>query len=203
MTATLVLLRHATTDWNESRLLQGRTDRPLSPAGRREAQGWRLPPNAGIDRDAPWYTSPLRRCLDTAALMGQEPTIEPALIETAWGDWEGQRLVDIRAADPEGVAAREVAGLDFHPPGGESAREVQLRVQGFLSRRATATGAAVAVTHRGVIRAIYAQAVGWDMTCPPPDKLQPACAHIFALKEGGLPSVVALNLPLDTPESVP
>lgn len=203
MTATLVLLRHATTDWNESRLLQGRTDRPLSPTGRREAQTWRLPPTAGVTAETPWFTSPLRRCLDTAALMGAEPTNEPALIETAWGEWEGQRLADIRAADPQGVAAREEAGLDFHPPGGESARDVQTRLQGFLDRRTTAGGMAVAVTHRGVIRALYAQAVGWDMTCPPPDKLRHACAHLFALDEGGRPSVVALNLPLDNADSAP
>ncbi len=203
MTATLVLLRHATTDWNESRLLQGRTDRPLGPTGHREAQTWRLPPEAGIGPETPWFSSPLRRCLDTAALMGVEPTIEPALIETAWGEWEGQRLADIRAADPEGVAKREEAGLDFHPPGGESARDVQNRLQGFLDKRTAAGGLAVAVTHRGVIRALYALAVGWDMTGPPPDKLLPACAHSFALGEGSMPTVVALNLPLDKVESTP
>lgn len=48
MTATLVLVRHATTDWNEQKLLQGRTDRPLSQAGKAEAAAWQLPSRAGL-----------------------------------------------------------------------------------------------------------------------------------------------------------
>lgn len=133
--------------------------------------------------------------------MGGTPTIEPALIETAWGDWEGQRLADIRAADPEGVAAREAAGLDFHPPGGESARDVQNRLQPFLRRLADAGGHALAITHRGVIRAIYAQAVGWDMKGPPPDKMLPHCAQSFRLSPGLSPVVATLNMPLDKANS--
>ena len=196
MTARLVMLRHAATGWNEAGILQGRTDRPLSPAGAAQAARWRLPENLAPSDDEASFSSPLVRCRETARLMGLRPAIEPDLIETAWGQWEGRRLADIRAADPEGLARRERAGLDFHPPDGESARQVQARVAPFLARRAAAGGTAVAVTHRGVIRAVYALAVRWDMTGPPPDKLRDGCAQVFSLGEGGFPAVSALNRPL-------
>ncbi|MEM8916545.1 MAG: histidine phosphatase family protein, partial [Pseudomonadota bacterium] len=123
---------------------------------------------------------------------------EPALIETDWGEWEGQRLVDIRAADPEGLAEREAAGLDFFPPGGESARDVQERLMPFLAERAHDEKGTIAIAHRGTLRALYALCVGWDMTGPPPDKMRPACAHAFSLEIDGAVHIHTLNLPLDT-----
>lgn len=196
MSCLVVFMRHAITDWNEAKLLQGRADRPLSPAGRALAIQWRVPASLGLPADAPCFASPLVRCLETARLMGLKPTIEPDLIEASWGEWEGKRLADMRAADPAGVAAREAAGLDFRPPGGESARDVQARLAPFLARRIEAGTPALAIAHRGVTRAVYALAVQWDMTGPPPDKLLPGCAHAFRLEKGRPPAVEALNQPL-------
>ena len=34
----LLVIRHGATDWNEAGLIQGRTDRPLSAAGRDEVR---------------------------------------------------------------------------------------------------------------------------------------------------------------------
>ena len=53
----------------------------------------------------------------------------------------------------------------------------------------------ICVTHRSVIRAVYAQARGWDMVGRPPEKLADACAHLFTLDEAG-PRIARLNLPL-------
>ena len=54
----------------------------------------------------------------------------------------------------------------------------------------------VAVTHKGVIRALYAWASGWDMTGRPPDKLRDARAHGFSLDSDGRPHIARLNLEL-------
>jgi probable phosphoglycerate mutase len=57
----------------------------------------------------------------------------------------------------------------------------------------------VAVSHRGVIRAVYALATGWDMTSKPPERLRDDCTHVFALDEAARPVIHALNLPLAPP----
>jgi probable phosphoglycerate mutase len=187
----LLVIRHAATDWNERSLIQGRTERPLSAAGRAWAAGARLP--AGWI-DAPCLASPLGRAMETARLLGLHPLPEPRLVEMAWGDWEGRRLAALRAALGDDIAMNEALGLDFRPPGGESPREVQARLHTLLSEICAPT---VAVTHKGVLRALYALATGWDMRDKPPRKLAAGCAHLFALGPHGSPSVSALNIPLD------
>ncbi len=90
----LVMLRHGPTEWNETGRIQGRSDRPLSPAGRAAVRDWRLPEAFGDHR---WVTSPLARARETAALMGHDDAVvEPALIETDWGQWEGRTLAELR-----------------------------------------------------------------------------------------------------------
>jgi probable phosphoglycerate mutase len=189
----LLVIRHAATDWNELRLLQGRADRPLSPAGRAWAARARLP--EGWD-GARCLSSPLRRTMDTAHLLELDPRPEPRLIEMDWGEWEGRSLADLRAELGDALAANERRGLDFRPPGGESPRDVQERLRPFLREVREPT---VAITHKGVVRALYALASGWTMQDDPPEKLRAGCAHLFGIGSGGAVSVEALNLPLEAP----
>ncbi len=212
MTATmtpLVLIRHGPTAWNLDGRIQGRADPPLAPEGRAAVATWRLPPNV-LGAEAGtwlWLTSPLTRARQTAALLHAatalaepaliEPAlIEPALIEMDWGAWEGRRLAEMRAEGGAAMVAAEARGLDFQPPGGESPRQVQDRLRPFLERLAMAGRPAVAVTHKGVIRALYAQARGWDMTGRAPEKLRDGCAQGFLLGPDGRPEIDQLNLPL-------
>lgn len=204
----LVLIRHGATQWNLDRRMQGRADPPLAPAGRATVSAWRLPlgmTDAGADMAAGnwiWLTSPLARARETAALLRAAPVpvepalIEPALIEMDWGAWEGRRLAELRVEGGAAMAAAEARGLDFQPPGGESPRQVQDRLRPLLERLAAAGRPAVAVTHKGVIRALYARASGWDMTGPAPEKLRDGCAQRFLLGPGGTPETDQLNLPL-------
>ena len=110
-----------------------------------------------------------------------------------WGDWEGARLADLRAADPPGMAANEARGLDFRPAGGESPRELQERLRPWLADCAAAGAASLAVCHKGVIRALFALATGWDMTAPIDGEPRGACWHGFALAPDGTPRAVELN----------
>ena len=43
MSVPFAVLRHASTDWNVERRLQGLTDTPLNAAGEAEARTWRMP----------------------------------------------------------------------------------------------------------------------------------------------------------------
>jgi len=202
----LALLRHGPTAWNRSRRIQGRSDEPLDAAGRAQVARWRLP-ECWIAR--PWVTSPLRRCRETAALLAaghrREATIavEPRLIEMSHGNWEGERLAELRERLGDAMTALEDRGLDYRAPGGESPRDVQQRLVPWLAEIAAAKGDVLAVTHRGVIRALYAMAAGWDMTGKPPIKLQEDCLHLFAIASDGRPLIDRLNLSLIPAQALP
>jgi probable phosphoglycerate mutase len=191
---SLLLIRHGATAWNAEGLIQGRSDIALSRAGEAAVSAWRLPPALHQGR---WYVSPLVRARRTAALLGHdEAMVDPRLIEADWGAWEGERLSDLRTRLGAKLRDEEARGLDFRPPDGESPRDLQQRVMPFLRHLAQAGEQAVAVTHKGIIRAIYALASGWDMRADPPVKLKDAHAHLFALEADGKPQVRRMNLPL-------
>jgi probable phosphoglycerate mutase len=195
-TATpLVLLRHGPTLWNEEKRLQGRSDVPLSEAGRETVKRWRLPAELEGYR---WLVSPLGRARETADLLGIEaPEVEPLLIEMSWGGWEGRRLPILRLEEGEAMAREEARGLDMQPPEGESPRQVQERLKPLLARLAREGRPSAAVCHRGVIRALYALAKGWDMTGKPPEKIRSGGLHRFLLDAEGRPSLLSLNEPLE------
>ena len=188
------VIRHGPTSWNETGIVQGRSDIPLSDAGRALVENWRPP---GELSGFSWISSPLCRAVETATILsGQKPAADPRLIEMDWAQWEGMKLPDLRLQLGDLMKAWEAKGLDFHAPGGESPRDVQTRLRPLLAARARNGEATVAVCHKGVIRALYALAVSWDMTDKPPLKLRDDCVHIFTLAPDGMPSPHRLNLPL-------
>jgi probable phosphoglycerate mutase len=76
----LALLRHAVTDWNLEKRVQGRIDQPLSTTGRQQFEKLALPSMLTGYR---WYCSPLCRATQTAELLGlTDIAIDAALIET-------------------------------------------------------------------------------------------------------------------------
>ncbi len=193
----LALIRHAPTDYNAQGRMQGTRDVPLSTQGRAVAAGWRVPPDLA---EFAWMSSPLARCCETARLMGLTQAVaEPRLVEMDWGQWEGRLIDDLRAELGAEMADNEADGLDFRPDGGESPRDVQARLTPWLAEIGAAGQDTGAVTHKGVIRAIFAQAMDWDMTGRPPTRLDWTAAHIFTVDNQGRPAVEKLNLPLEKP----
>jgi broad specificity phosphatase PhoE len=174
----LALLRHAETAWSAAGRIQGRSDPGLNEAGRAALAVLRLPEAC---RGMRVVTSPLARCVETAALLGfPRAAREPLISEMAWGAWEGRRLDELRAELGAAMAENEARGLDFRPDGGESPREVLARVAPWLASLPAPT---LAVTHRGVIRVVLAAATGWDMRGPPPVKLDWRAFHFFRVEK--------------------
>ena len=137
-------------------------------------------------------TSPLARCVETAALLGApQARREQRLAEMSWGDWEGRRLADLREELGAELRENEARGWDFRPQGGETPREVYARVQAWLREL---DGPTLAVTHRGVIRTVLATAAGWDMLGKPPAKLDWTAVQLFRLGPGGTPTIEELNV---------
>lgn len=175
----LAILRHGLTDWNTAGRLQGQADRPLSAAGRERVAAWTLPPGWTARRQ---LVSPLTRARETAAILGLTPTVEPALTESDWGAWEGERLSALRERLGDELAANEARGLDFRPPGGTSPRELTIRLRPWLADIWAAGEDVLAVSHKGVIRALLTIATGWDMAGKPPVKVGHDMAVTFRLE---------------------
>ncbi len=163
----LALLRHGHTDWNRAGRIQGRSDIPLDADARAELSGYHLP--------APWdtasvWSSPLSRAAETALLVsGRPPKTSEALTEMNWGEWEGQRGVDLIQIPDSGYRHIEDWGWGFRPPGGESPADLWARIAPWL---ATLQGNTLAVCHIGIMRVILAKAWNWDFSGPAPFKIK-------------------------------
>jgi probable phosphoglycerate mutase len=191
----LVAIRHAPTEWNQAKRLQGRTDVALGAAGIAAAKSWRP--------DAAWATyrvlaSPLKRAQETARLLFPDRPIalDPRLMEMDFGAWEGKALAELRAEPGAEAEARERLGLDFSAPGGETPRQVQARMQPLLTEIAAARQPTIIVTHKAVLRALLSLATGWAMLGKPPVKLKADSAHLFRLDRNGAISVERMNVSL-------
>lgn len=190
----VALVRHGRTAWNEVGRLQGRVDLPLSASGREQVCAWRLPADFAGAR---FVSSPLTRARETAALLGAaDAAVEPDLIEMDWGGWQGQTLASLRETQGAEFAAAEARGLDLRPPGGESPRDVQRRVAGWFERVASGAAPIVAVTHKGVLRAVLAQVTGWPMLGKAPVRLADDAIHLIEVGATGAVRAIAWNVSL-------
>ncbi len=163
----LALLRHGHTDWNRAGRIQGRSDIPLDADARTELAGFCLPPPWDV---ASIWSSPLSRASETAQLVsGKAPKTSPALTEMNWGDWEGQRGVDLIEIPDSGYRHIEDWGWEYRPPNGESPAELWARIAPWLSEL---EGDILAVCHIGIMRVILAKAWGWNFSGPAPFKIK-------------------------------
>jgi alpha-ribazole phosphatase len=158
------LLRHGETKWNAENRICGRSDVPLSEAGRRQAKrlAERLKP---MSFDA-LYSSPLKRAIDTARFIseriGLEPAVDDRLVELDYGEWEGKTLEEIIKNDPKTFRAWETDPGEVAPPGGESGLEAQQRVVPFLDSLAAKhrKGQVAVVFHKTVCRLAICHVLG-------------------------------------------
>lgn len=195
----VALIRHAATAWTVAGRLQGRVDLPLSPEGAAQAAGWRLPADLAGRQAAGTLgsaSSPLRRALETAERLGlAHPVVEPRLAERDYGAWQGYTRAECLAGD----AGQE--GWYVRPPGGESPAEVLGRVRGWLDALAAEEGPDtwIAVTHAGVIQALLAAALAWDLREPAPIRMLPDRLHRLRRRGDGHLQLVTLNESLTAP----
>lgn len=131
---TIYIVRHGETKWNAEGRIQGHTDIELSERGREQARAAarRL---SGINFDAA-YCSDMNRTRDTARIILGEratPLCETAeLREYNKGVFEGLTAEEYRDRYPALYRASLVNDPDFAPPGGETIRQCQARLSGFV-----------------------------------------------------------------------
>lgn len=161
----LFLVRHGETEFNRQGLALGRGDVPLNETGQRQA---RLVAAALAGEPlAAVYSSPLRRCLDTAgpiaAAHGLEVRVLPELVEMDIGEAEGLTYAQVRERYPN-ILGRWLGGedLSLRPLGGESLPQVQERAWNAIARLTRVHGqeSVAVVTHNFVILALLTRALG-------------------------------------------
>lgn len=187
----ILFIRHGKTQWNLEKKLQGRRDIPLCEEGIELLQKCAIPKEFN---GYAWSISPLGRAQETAQLLGGGPApLEPALIEMDWGKWEGQTIKELRQVYGPEMSVIEARGRHMTPPEGESPAMVIARLKPWLANLA---GHTIAVTHKGVIRAIQSLAYNWDMTDKLPVEFNWSAGHLFTLDEAGTlrPEHININL---------
>jgi alpha-ribazole phosphatase len=164
----MLLIRHGESTWNQERRIQGNLDPGLSDQGR--AQAALLAARLKNRRLAALYTSPLRRALDTAAIVGESTGLIPQSIdglrEIRLGEWEGKTATEIRTTSGNLYDRWLDRPLEVSsPPGGEQICAFQRRAVGAIEclRRAHTDGDLLIVTHGGVIKVYLCHVLGIDL----------------------------------------
>ena len=165
----LWLVRHGATEWSESRRHTGRTDLPLTDAGRREAAKLVRPLDAV--QFAAAFVSPLTRARETARIAGfADAVVLDDLREWDYGVYEGRTTAEIREEIPKwSVWADPI-------PDGEAIDAVGARVATVLDRCAAVDGRVVVFAHAHVLRILTAVALG----------LPPTAGRLLTLDSGSV-----------------
>jgi probable phosphoglycerate mutase len=150
----LWLIRHGETEWTLSGAHTGRTDIPLTTAGRANA--------AAIGRYlagrqfAMVLVSPLERARETCRLSGYAAAavVDDNLREWDYGDYEGLTTPQILAGNSQWSLWTE--GV----PNGETAAQVASRAEAVIARALPADGDVALFAHGHILRVLAARWLG-------------------------------------------
>ncbi len=152
--AQIWLVRHGETDWTLGGRHTGRTDIPLTAAGRRQAEA--LGRHLAARPFALVLTSPLARARETCRLAGYESLAQIAddLREWDYGVYEGRTTAAIQAMEPGWSIWTSPI------PGGESLEQVGGRARHVIDRALVAGGEVALFGHGHILRILAACWIG-------------------------------------------
>jgi probable phosphoglycerate mutase len=185
----VILVRHGETAWTLTGQHTGRTDIPLTEAGRAAAR--ELAPLAAKTKLALVLTSPLARARETCELAGlaAQAHVDPDLLEWHYGDYEGLTQAQIHARAPGWQLF--IDGC----PGGERPVQVAKRVDRVIARIRAVDGDVALFAHGHVLRVFAARWVGLPPAAGRHLRLDPATVSVL-VRSGGVPAVKSWNAPL-------
>jgi probable phosphoglycerate mutase len=158
----IVLVRHGHVEGIDPPRFRGRTELPLTEVGRRQAEltGRRV---AAHWRPAAIYSSPMRRCLETAQPLaeatGLTPQPIPSLHDLDYGDWQWKTFEEARGIDEGLFTQWFVTPHLVRFPGGDSLQDLVLRTADAVRTVVAAhpDETVVLVGHDSVNRALLLQ----------------------------------------------
>jgi probable phosphoglycerate mutase len=194
--ARLYLIRHASTSETGKRLTGRLPGVGIDPAGRSAAE--HTAAALGAVRLAAIYTSPLRRCRETARIVAGPHGIDPvpyrSLIEVDYGSWSGRTLNSLKRTTLWHRLFSAPSRTRF--PGGESLREVQGRAVAACEELAAAhpRHEIALVSHGDVIKAVVAHYLGTPLDLFQRIVVDPGSVTVIDLPaDGKSPRVAAVN----------
>lgn len=195
--AIILLVRHGQNEWvKENRLAGWIPDVHLNETGRKQAQeaAARL---AHLPIQA-LYSSPVLRCLETAAYIGEALRLEvqelEAVGEVRYGTWEGAKIKEL--AKEKAWHAVQHYPSRFRFPEGEALREVQGRAIAALEGLATCHEAremVAVVSHADLIKLVLAHYLGVHIDLFQRIVISPASVSVLALMKDGMVRILRLN----------
>jgi len=170
----IIAVRHGETAWNVETRIQGQLDIALNAKGawqaKRLAQALTEEPIDHI------YSSDLSRAHATARAVAEGKAgtcaanvqLDAGLRERCFGSFEGHTWADIETQWPEESRRWRQRDPDFAPPGGETPRQIQARVQNAINTIAARhTGQLILlVAHGGVLDMLYRLATNQELHAP-------------------------------------
>jgi broad specificity phosphatase PhoE len=152
--STIYLIRHGETEWAKNGRHTGRTDIPLTDAGREQA-GFLLPIFDDVKFDR-ILSSPLQRALETARLAGLGPSVEQdeGLLEWDYGDYEGLTTKQIREQVPDWSIWTHVC------PNGETIDQISRRADRVVARLRLIAGNVAIFSHGHFLRILVSRWIG-------------------------------------------
>lgn len=152
----VVLVRHGETAWTISGQHTGRTDVPLTDAGRRQAE--RLAAPLAEREFGLVLTSPWERAMETCRLVGLADVAERCddVAEWDYGAYEGRTTAEIRLEVPGWSLWRD--GV----PGGETQEQVVGRADRVIERLRSGERDGVVFSHGHFLRVLAARWIGLE-----------------------------------------
>jgi probable phosphoglycerate mutase len=181
--ATILLIRHATTDAVGRRLVGRMAGVSLNEEGRREAE--RLARRLAHSRLDAVYSSPIERARETAEPLaragGLAVRVREAFTEFDFGEWSGATFEALAATPGWDTFNGYRAGA--RPPGGETSLEVMARVVGELERLALehGDGRIAVVSHGDPIKLPLAHYLGVPVEIAHRIEISPASVSVLEL----------------------
>ena len=162
---TIYLIRHGKPEFpDERKYCIGRTDLPLSEEGRTQIRA--LGETFAGRRIEKIYTSPLKRCRESAAILQEvidrsiPIEVVDGLAEIDMGEWDGHSFDEIREQFPAEYVARGADMYDFRPPQGESFADCAGRARTTWNElRMKSRGDILVIGHAGWFRTLIS---GWE-----------------------------------------
>ncbi len=183
-----MLVRHGATTLSAEDRFAGSTDVALSEEGRQQAM--RLGARLADDEISAVYCSPMRRTIETAALIAEPhklpPVTRPGLREIDHGHWEGLTRQEVEARFRDEYARWEQDPFTVAPERGECGVDVMARalpvirdiVEAHLGQNI------LVVSHKATIRLVISSLLGFDARGYR-DRLDqaPACLNVLDFKD--------------------
>ncbi len=152
-----ILIRHGETEGNIAKKFAGHTDLPLNSLGEKNAK--ELLGNPKLRDWKRVISSPMKRCLETAALAIPEikPELSPGLMEMNFGVFENLDYEEIQEKFPQELKQWNNDRINYTIPRGENLRDMIKRVvETFEEELKSYQGKTVIFTHGGTIGILLA-----------------------------------------------